>query len=324
MVEKPSREASPSNPPRSPALGFDLKRAQQSIVGLRSSIPADAFTATVLGAERAGSGVVIRDSGLVATMGYLITEAETIWLAGADGRVTPGHALAVDQETGFGLVQALEPLNLPALEFGSAAEAKVGDPVVLAGGVPKQSVRATITGKHEFAGYWEYLLDEAIFTAPAHPFWGGAGLIAQDGKLLGIGSLHVQQMTEQGGRQDINMIVPIDLLSPILDDLLAYGRVNKPPRPWLGIFAADRDGKIIVASLSENGPAAAAGMRPGDIISAVGDSSVDDLADFYRRVWSCGPAGVEIPIEVVRDGLSVWLRLRSADRASFLKKPRLH
>jgi len=324
MVEKSRWEAPPSSQPRPEDLAFDLDRALESIVALRSSIPLDAFTASILGAERAGSGVVIGENGLVLTIGYLITEAESVWLTGADGRVVPAHALAYDQETGFGLVQALDRLGLPALQLGRASEAKPGDAVVVASGGRSQSVRARIVGKQEFAGYWEYLLDEAIFTAPAHPFWGGAGLIGRDGKLLGIGSLHVQQVTGEGRQQDINMIVPIDLLPPILDDLLAYGRVNKPARPWLGVYSAEAEGRIIVVDVAEPGPGAIAGLRRGDIISAVRDSGVDGLSDFYRKVWACGAAGVEIPIEVVRDKRSLWLRVKSADRDSYLKKPRLH
>ena len=145
-------------------------------------------------------------------------------------------------------------------------------------------------------------LKEAIFTAPAHPFWGGAGLIGQDGKLLGVGSLHVEQATEEGQQRDINMIVPIDLLPPILDDLLAYGRVNKAPRPWLGVYSAEGEGRVVIVDVAERGPAAAAGMRRGDVVTAVRDSSVESLGDFYRKVWSCGPAGAEIPIEVVATG----------------------
>jgi len=163
--------------------------ALDSIVAVQSEIPEDGFTASSLGTKRAGSGAVIRESGLVLTIGYLITEAEGIWLTGADGRVTPAHALAYDQESGFGLVQALGRLGLPALDFGRSSEAKIGDPVIIAGGGRGQFVRSSIIAKQEFAGYWEYLLDEAIFTAPAHPFWGGAGLIAEDGKLLGVISL---------------------------------------------------------------------------------------------------------------------------------------
>jgi S1-C subfamily serine protease len=323
MAEKSRWETPLRDQPKSEEFSFDLDGALESVVALRAVIPPDAFTASILGVERAGSGIVIRESGLVLTIGYLITEAESVWLTGADGRVPQAHALAYDQETGFGLVQALGRLGLPALDLGSAREANLGDPAILAGGGRSQSVRARIAGKQEFTGYWEYLLDEALFTAPAHPFWGGAGLIGQDGKLLGVGSLHVQQVTEQG-QQDVNMIVPIDLLPPILDDLLAYGQVNKPPRPWLGVYSAESGGRVVVADVAEHGPAAIAGLREGDIISSVRDSSVEGLSDFYRKVWNSGPAGAEIPIEIVRERRSVWLRVKSADRNSFLKKPRLH
>ena len=292
-----------------------------SVVGVRSSIPADAFTASALGTRREGSGVVIRDNGLVLTIGYLITEAEDVWLTTWTGRVVPAHALAYDQETGFGLVQALERLDLPAVAFGAATDAEIGESVLLADGIG-QVVEANIVAKQEFAGYWEYLLDEAIFTAPAHPSWGGAALFGPDGKLLGIGSLHLR-MGRAGEIFDVNMIVPIDLLPPILDDLLARGRVDKPPRPWLGAFSAESNGKVVVMSVAEGGPAAQAGLRPGDIISDVRDGEIDGLADFYRKLWASGPAGAEVPIRVVRDGRETWLRIRSADRGSFLKKPHL-
>jgi S1-C subfamily serine protease len=233
MTEKPRRgEPQAGLPNRGP--GVNLDRALKSIVTVQASIPEDAFTAQTLGEQRSGSGVVIRESGLVLTIGYLIMEAESVWLADAEGRVTPGHALAVDGETGFGLVQALGPLDCPALELGRSSETKLGDQVTVAAGAGTKPVRAMVVGKQEFAGYWEYFLDEAIFTSPAHPFWGGAGAIDRNGRLIGIGSLHVEQLSARTGPRDINMIVPIDLLPPVLDDLLAYGRVNKPARPWLG------------------------------------------------------------------------------------------
>lgn len=293
----------------------------RSIVTVRSSIPEDAFTAQTLGTRREGSGVVIRGSGLVLTIGYLITEAEEVWITTSKGQAVPGHALAYDQETGFGLVQALGQLGLPALELGNAAEADVGDAVVLADGTGR-AVEAAIVARQEFAGYWEYLLEEAIFTAPAHPSWGGAGLIGADGRLLGIGSLRLE-MSRGGETADMNMVVPIDLLPPILDDLLTRGDVNKPARPWLGTFSAESDGKVVVMSVAEKGPAAQAGLRRGDIISDVRDGEVESLADFYRKVWESGPAGTEIPMRVVRDGREKWLRVRSADRGSFLRKPKL-
>ncbi|MDQ0474763.1 S1C family serine protease [Labrys wisconsinensis] len=302
---------------------MDLEHTLQSIVSLHSVIPEDGFTASILGTERGGSGIVIRETGLVLTIGYLITEAEAVWLTCMDGRVVPAHALAYDQETGFGLVQALDRLDLPALPLGRASVARPGDPVVLAAGGRGQFVNAHIVAKQEFAGYWEYLLEEAIFTAPAHPSWGGAGLIDAEGRLLGVGSLMVQQLTETG-LQDINMVVPIDLLPPILDDLLSHGQLSKPARPWLGVYTAESEGRIVVANVAERGPAAAAGLRRGDIVAGVRDADVASLADFYRKVWESGPAGTEIPIEVVRNNRSLWLRVKSADRGAFLRKPRVH
>lgn len=300
---------------------MDINPILPSIVAVRASIPEDAFTATGLGTLREGSGVVIRESGLVLTIGYLITEADEVWLTTHEGRVVPAHALAYDQETGFGLVQALGNLDLPALELGSSDKASLGDAVVFADGTGR-SIRASIVAKQEFAGYWEYLLDEAIFTAPAHPSWGGAALIGSDGKLLGVGSLRLQ-MVRSGEAADINMIVPIDLLPPILDDMLTRGQANRPPRPWLGVFSAEDNGEVVVMSVAEGGPAEEAGLRQGDVIADIRDSEVESLADFYRKVWSSGPAGAEFPLKIVRDGRDSWLRIKSADRNSFLRKPQL-
>ncbi len=213
---------------------MDIEKTLRSIVAVRSTIPKDAFTADTLGTRREGSGVVIRENGLVLTIGYLITEADDVWLTRHDGKMVPAHALAFDQKTGFGLVQALAPLDLPALEIGDSSAAEIGDPVALADG-EGEYVDAKIVAKQEFAGYWEYLLDEAIFTAPAHPSWGGAALVDDDGKLVGIGSLRLQ-MSKGGEIADINMAVPIDLIKPILDDLLYNGEFNQQPRPWLGAF----------------------------------------------------------------------------------------
>lgn len=324
MAEKPRWDVPLAQQPRPEEFGFDLDQALSSIVTIQSQIPEDAFTASILGTERAGSGVVISDSGLVLTIGYLVTEAEEVWLTDVDGRVTPGHVVAVDQTSGFALLQALGRLSLPALPLGSASETDVDAQVVLAaGGGRGHAVRAHIVAKEPFSGYWEYHLEEALFTSPAHPLWGGAGLIGPDGRLLGIGSLHVQQ-TSGRKREDVNMVVPIDLLPPILDDLVKLGRVNAPPRPWLGVYCTESENRLIIADVSEDGPACAAGMRTGDVIAAVRDRAVEGLSDFYREIWASGAAGVEIPIEIVRERRSLWVRVKTADRASFLRKPRLH
>lgn len=310
--------------PRPDDYGYDLDATLKSVIGLRSLVPADAFTAETLGTERAGHGVVIRPDGLILTVGYLITEAETIWLHLNDGRLVPGHALTFDQETGFGLVQPLGRLDLPALPLGRSATAQIGERVVIAGaGGRERSVAARIVGKQEFAGYWEYVLDEGIFTAPAHPNWGGTAMIGPKGDLLGIGSLQLERGGDAEG-QYLNMIVPIDLLKPILDHLLTSGQVKKPPRPWLGIYSTEAEGRIIIVGLAARGPAARADLRTGDIIVAVDGEEIDDLAILYRKIWSLGAAGVEIPLTIYRDGDTFDVRVNSGDRMRFLKSPKLH
>jgi S1-C subfamily serine protease len=309
--------------PRPQDYAYDLDAALGSVVGLRSLIPSDAFTAETLGTERTGHGVVIRDNGLILTIGYLITEAETIWLHLADGRVVPGHALTFDQETGFGLVQPLARLDLPPLPLGRSTTAQIGERVVIAGaGGRERSVAARIVGKQEFAGYWEYVLDEAIFTAPAHPNWGGTAMIGSKGDLLGIGSLQLERGGTAEG-QYLNMIVPIDLLTPILDDLLA-GQVKKPSRPWLGIYSTEAEDRIVIVGLAARGPAARADLRSGDIIVAVDGEEIGDLATLYRSIWALGAAGVEVPLTIYRDGDTFDVRVNSGDRMKFLKAPKLH
>ena len=262
MAEKTDWEIPAEARPRPEDYTFDLDRALASVLRLEAKVPQDAFSAGTLGTERAGNAVLIRDSGLVLTIGYLMSEAETIWLYSSDGRALQGHALAYDYETGFGLVQALGRLDVPALGLGSAADLAVGEPVVVGGaGGRRRALAAQVAARREFAGYWEYLLDEAIFTAPAHPNWGGTAVIARDGLLAGIGSLFVQQSVDGGPAQDLNMIVPIDVLKPALDDLLTYGRVRRSPRPWLGIYAAEADGRVVVVGLSPQGPAQQIGVR---------------------------------------------------------------
>jgi len=310
--------------PNPEETAFDLGAALDAAVMLRTEIPEDAFTATILGTERAGNGVVIRDDGLILTIGYLITEAESIWITTNRGAVVQGHALGYDQGSGFGLVMPLGRLGVRPLALGSAATVKTGSPVLVIGhGGRAHSLKARSVSKREFAGYWEYVLDEALFTTPAHPQWGGAALVGEDGKLLGIGSLLVQEAV--GDRPvDGNMFVPIDLLPPILNDLLASGRAARPPRAWLGLYIAEMEGRLVVGGLAPGGPAERAGLKLGDLILEVGGDPVAGLAALFRKIWSCGPAGSEIPLAFSRRGATSTVRIRSADRSDFLKKPRLH
>ena len=307
--------------PKNEDYAFDLSTAMAAMVRLRAIIAPDAFTAQTLGTERAGNGVVI-GKGLVLTIGYLITEAERIWITLHDGRTVEGHALGYDYETGFGLVQLLAKVELPHLSIGQSRLIRAGDPVVMAGAGGRQcSVAARVAGKQEFAGYWEYLLDEAIFTEPAHPNWGGTAMIGQKGELLGIGSLQLEQGR---GKGHLNMVVPIDLLPPVLDDLMRLGRSSKPPRPWLGVFSTEVEDRVVVVGTAERGPAHRADLRTGDVVLAVDDTEVNTLAGFYRNMWSLGRSGVEVPLTIYRDGDTFDVTINSTDRHKLLKTPRMH
>ncbi|PAY10673.1 MULTISPECIES: S1C family serine protease [Bradyrhizobium] len=309
--------------PRPEDYRYDLDRALMSVVGLHSIIPPDAFSAETLGTERTGNGVLI-DDGLVLTIGYLITEAATVWLHLGDGRAVEGHALGFDFESGFGLVQALGRLDIDPLRIGSSAATQVGDNVVLGGaGGRTRSVASQIAAKQEFAGYWEYLLDEAIFTYPAHPNWGGTGLINNAGELIGIGSLQLER--ERSGRAEhVNMIVPIDLLKPVLNDLRKFGRVDRPARPWLGMYTTEIDNRLVVVGVASKGPAARAELKTGDVILAVAGDKVTSQTGFYRKLWSLGTAGVDVPLTVYHEGVTFDVTLTSIDRMKLLKAPQLH
>ena len=315
---------SPARQPDAADYDFDLDRALASAVSLRTIVPPDAFTADTLGTERGGTGIVIRDN-VVLTIGYLITEAEEIWIGLDDGRAVAGHPLAYDQATGFGLVQALGSLDLPSLPLGDSAAAAQGNRVVIAAaGGREHALAARIVAKQEFAGYWEYVLDEAIFIAPAHPFWGGTGLIGPGGDLIGIGSLQVEHGTSGDEGDHLNMVVPIDLLKPILDDMMETGSAKRPPKPWLGLFASELDGQVFVVGVYTDAPADAAGLKPGDLIESVAGEPVAGLADFFRKAWAFGPAGGEVPIIASREGETLKTRIVTSERELFLKKPQMH
>jgi S1-C subfamily serine protease len=310
--------------PRFEDYSFDLTASLKAVVSLRATIPSAAFTAETLGTERLGNGVVIRKDGLILTIGYLITEAEEIWLSLSNGRTVPGHMVGFDQATGFALVQALEKLDLPILPLGQSSQVELGDRVVIggAGGV-ERSLAAHIVGIHEFAGYWEYVLDQAFFTNPAHPHWGGTAMIGNQGELLGLGSLQLDGEHETKP-EPLNMIIPIDLLKPILDDMLTLGKPDRAPRPWLGFFASQLDDRIVIMGTSTGSPAHRAELQAGDLVLAVSGTEVNDLANFFRKIWSLGDAGVEVPLKIWRDGDTFDMIINSGDRAKFLKGPKLH
>ncbi|MGD9602684.1 MAG: S1C family serine protease [Gammaproteobacteria bacterium] len=324
MSLPPDRSISPELNPRPEQVDYDLDRALNAVVTVRTRVPDDAFTAGVLGTERAGHGVAIGRPGLVLTIGYLVAEAEQTWLLDHAGRPVAGDVLAYDYETGFGLVQALGRFAAPPLELGQVRDLGVGSTVVMAGhGGRRQALRAGVSAVSEFAGYWEYVIDQALFTTPPHPNWGGAAVFDAQGRVCAIGSLYLDQTGLGGTRDAGNMSVPVDLLVPVMDELLTYGRTLKPPRPWLGMFVTEVDDALVVAGVYDHAPAARV-LRTGDVILALGGTTVASLAPFFRRMWACGEAGVEIPLTIERDGRMLDVQVRSMDRRDFWKRPALH
>jgi len=286
------------------------------VVRVRAAIHPEGRTVPNLGRERLGSAIVIDHSGLALTIGYLIVEAQSAKLTTNDGRTVPAEVVGYDYDTGFGLLRALAPLNVRPLEFGKSAELKEGDPVLVASfGGRAMVAPVRVAAKREFAGNWEYLLDEAIFTAPPHPVWSGAALLNRAGKLVGVGSLIVGDSTGKGDGVAGNMFVPIDRLAPILADLIAAGRAARPARPWLGLNLAEIDGRLFVTRVTPDSPAAKAGLKRGDIILGVAGAPPKGLADFYRKLWALGEAGAVVPLEVMHGNDKRAVDARSINRA---------
>jgi S1-C subfamily serine protease len=308
----PSPSAPPAAGPQRKVTVDDL-----SVVRLRSRAVADARSAPALGREREGTGVVIDASGLVLTIGYLILEAETVELSTADGRTFPGVVVGYDAASGFGLVRAVGPLPIKPIQVGDSSKLAEREPVLIVGfdGVAP----AYVVSRRRFVGYWEYLLEDAIYTAPATVNWQGAALLDREQRLVGIGSLSVPDSVGPGSAVPGHLFVPIERLKPVLADLVARGRPAGPPRPWLGVSTHDVEGNVIVTRVAAGSPADLAPLRIGDVIVALGGQTIRGQADFYTRLWGSGAAGGEIVIDVLRDGRIQRVTVKSIDRDRYYR-----
>jgi len=303
-----------------PAQTTSLEDLTAAVVRIKTHINPDGRTVANLGLEREGSGIVIGSDGLVLTIGYLMVEAHAAEIVTNDGRTVPADVVGYDHETGFGLLRAGAPLNLRPMGLSKSADLREKDPVLVAShGGPGMVAPAHVAGVREFAGSWEYLLEGAIFTTPAHPAWSGAALINREGKLIGVGSLIVRDAGGKGGGEPGNMFVPIDRLPPILADLIAEGRASGPARPWLGVSVEEIAGRLLVARVTQGGPAEKAGVQRGDILTGVAGETARNLADFYRKVWAQGGAGALVPLDVLRDSQARRIDVVSMNRLDHLK-----
>jgi S1-C subfamily serine protease len=303
---------------------FDLDRRLSSVLVLESRISEQAASAKTLGTYRPGNGIVIGAEGLILTIGYLITEADEVIVTTGDGRRIAAHVLGTDQATGFGLVHALEPLGLPAMPIGDSRKLRTETAVISAGGGGRaHALCGQPLARAPFAGYWEYYLEEALFVGPAHPHWSGAALIGPGGDLVGVGSLRMEQLEENGDISPMNMFVPAELLPPILDDL-ARGRPARSPRPWLGVISRELSSHVVIQDVTPGGPAARAELRRGDIVLALAGERVTDLGGFYQQLWALGPPGVVVPLRIQRESDVFTVEVRSADRLAMQRKRRFN
>jgi S1-C subfamily serine protease len=298
-----------------------IAAALPAVVGLRTTIPKDRRSAQTLGAEREGHGVLIDDQGLVVTIGYLIMEADSVTITDIDGTDYPAYIVGYDSESGFGLVRTEQAPPHRPLAFGDSDVLELrSEAYVMGVGGEKAVLKVKVAGCREFAGYWEYLLDRAIFTVPAYPVWGGSALVGQDGTLMGIGSLLVQEALGPGAPAfPGNMYVPINRLKPIFEELVRKGRLSTPPRPWLGIYTLEHMGQLVIHGISDGGPADRAGLQRGDILQALNGEVLDDVPDFYRKLWASGPAGTAVTLRMERDNDTFDVTVRTGDRARYHK-----
>jgi serine protease Do len=298
----------------------ELRRLVGTVVEVRTVAVQGAETARALGERRSGSGAIL-DPTTVLTIGYLLLEVDQVEVVTTSGKTIPGRVAAYDHQSGLGIVRTVLPLDGTILELGDSDAVSERTRVLTLGHGEPEATELVVVSRKPFAGSWEYLVDRAIYTFPPVNNWSGAALMTGDGRLIGVGSLVVNDAASGGEPVPGNMFVPVNLIKPILSELIEKGRRSGPAQPWLGVNTEAVRGNLMVSRVSRNGPADRAGLAPGDIIVSVGAARVGDQAEFYRQVWKTGPAGAEIPLRVLQAGEIREIRVRSIDRADFLRKP---
>jgi len=292
-----------------------------AVVFVATTALPDARTSDILGRERSGSGVLIDARGYVLTIGYLVIEAETISVTNGKNRTVPATLAAYDHATGFALLKLLAPLDGKPMALGDSSAVHERDVVmVLPFGGREAAQLDRVVSKRSFTGSWEYLLEEAIFVTPPTRQWAGAALIGRDLKLLGLGSLAVRDAAGDGGSVPGNMFVPIDILKPILADMIASGKRKGAGRPWLGLNTEQVHGMLVVTRVSPEGPAESAGLEPGDVVVGVSSAVVHSQAELYRKVWELGAAGVKVPLRVRRGADVRDVVVDSIERTAYFRE----
>lgn len=294
----------------------------QSVVAVQSRTDDDANSVRTLGQRRQGSGVVIAPD-LVLTIGYLLIEAQSVDLIDRQGRRVPGQVKAVDSISGFGLVRSLVPLRLEPVPMGDSDAVTVPTKVLTLGQGEGELTELEVVSRKPFAGNWEYLLESPLMTLPAVNNWSGAGLFNARGQLIGLGSLLVPDVYGDTKPVFGNLYVPVNDIKTQLSALLQNGKRSGPAQSWLGISSqAFREGGLVVQRVAPDSPAFVAGIEVGDVLIALQDHRIANLSDFYRRLWTWGPAGSTLEITLRRQGQEKKIRIITGDRAQSMKQPR--
>lgn len=313
--------AQTQTPPPSRALDEILN----SIVKIEARVPASARSARTLGTDRAGSGAVIDAEGLIVTIGYIVTDATDITITTASGAQVPAELVAYDYETGLGLVRTMKSINVRPVRLGDSDAARERTPAVIAGFGGREAVRgAYVLSRRVFTGYWEYMMENALYTAPFYESFGGASLLDGEGRLIGVGYVAVNDAAGQGSGVAGNMFVPINRLKAILPDMIETGRGKGIGRPWLGVQTHEVGGRLFVIRVNPESPASEAGLKQGDILLTLNGQSLETQADFYRRLWNSGAPGTTVAFTVLQGVVINTLNVRTVDRNSIFSVGRVN
>ena len=323
----PFHPVPPAARPAAPRRGIGQPVAElaavlmNTVVRVEAKVPGDAQSAESLGPRRVGTGVLLVRT-TVLTIGYLLIEADVVVVTTAAGKRIPGSVAGYDHQSGLGLVQTALPLeDARPIELGDSDAIAAAQRVLTLGHGEPAPTELTVVSRKPFAGSWEYLLENAIFTFPPVNNWSGAALFGPDGRLVGVGSLLVNDAASERRGVPGNLFVPVNLIKPILADLLTNGRRSGPAQPWLGVTTEVVQGNLIVSNVTKDGPADRAGLAAGDVIVAVGAEKITSQSDFYRHVWKLGPAGVTVLLRVLKSGDVQEVAVKSTDRMTTLRKP---
>ncbi|GAK54409.1 PDZ/DHR/GLGF protein [Candidatus Moduliflexus flocculans] len=292
-----------------------VEKTANTIVRFQAYIPENRHSANILGAVRQGTGVIINAQGYILTAGYLVMEAENIQVAFSDDRIVEAEVVGIDYESGLGLIRLLEAGDIQPIVLGNSSRVTPGQLTITIGDSTEAQARIVTNGRitdvAPFIGYWEYLLDRALYVIPQNPAFGGSPLFNLEGEVIGIVSLQLNQ------QQGMNLAIPIELLYDIESELIRFGRVmSRRPRTWTGMYHAPYQKGIIVVDVMPESPAEEAGIEKGDLITHIAGNRVKTEEQLLRQLWEI-PVNTEFQVTLIRKNLQYTLTICGVDVYEF-------